>query len=242
MLFQDFKRIVIAGLCLAAVVLIGVPNASAQRWDRATAITVNHPFEVPGIVLPAGKYVVRLVDVAGTRTVFQILNADETKSYGMVLGIPDYKFDYPEKSELSFYEAEPGAPVPLRSWFYPGYHYGVAFVYPKDRAANIARVSGGPVFAAAIPDSAVEVTPEELENAPGVETWSEHEFVAETPEFTEPLPVEEAAVPAPEPVFTAEAEVPEGLPRTASPFPLLALTGLLAAGAAGGLRMIRLWR
>ena len=241
MLFPDFRKIVIAALCLAAVVVIGTPAASAQRWDRATSITVNQPFEVPGIVLPAGKYVIRLVDTAGTRTVFQILSADETKSYGMVLGIPDYKVDYSEKPELSFYEAEPGAPVPLRSWFYPGYHYGVAFVYPKDRAANIARVSREPVFAAAIPDSAEEVTPEELENAPGVDTWLEPNVVAENPKFAEPTPVEEETVPA-EPVLTAEAEVPGELPRTATPFPLIALTGLLAAGAAGAIRMIRVWR
>jgi hypothetical protein len=242
MLFPDFRKMLVVCLFLAAVVLIGVPGASAQRWDRATAITVNHPFEVPGIVLPAGKYVIRLVDTAGTRTVFQILNADETRSYGMVLGIPDYKVDFPEKPELSFYEAEPGAPAPLRSWFYPGYHYGVAFVYPKDKAASIARVSREPVFAAAIPDSAEEVTPEELENAPGVATaqpepglWAEH------PEVAEPVPVPEEIIPA-EPVLTAEAEVPEGLPRTATPFPLIALTGLLAAGAAGAIRMIRVWR
>ena len=60
------------------------------------------------------------MDVAGTRTVVQILNADETKSYANVLGIPDYKLKTPEKTEISFYEAQPGTPLPLRAWFYPG--------------------------------------------------------------------------------------------------------------------------
>src|ERR1041384_4734170 len=124
-----FRKWIVVVFCLALLWVV-VPGANAQRWDHATKITVNAPFEVGGMALPAGTYVMRLMEVAGTRTVVQVLNQDETRSYGMVMGIPDYKLTAPENAEISFYETEPGTPTPLRAWFYPGNNYGVEFVYP----------------------------------------------------------------------------------------------------------------
>ena len=60
------------------------------------------------------------------------------KVHATLLGIPDYRLKTPEKAEISFYEPQPGAPAPLRAWFYPGHNYGVEFVYPKSRAIEIA--------------------------------------------------------------------------------------------------------
>jgi hypothetical protein len=230
------NKLIIAGLCLAVISVVA-PNANAQRFDRGTKITVNQPFEVPGRALPAGTYVIRLMDVAGTRTVFQILNADETKSYAIVLAIPDWRLDTTEKTALSFFEAQPGAPVPIRSWFYPGYNSGVEFVYPKNKAAEIAKSSGEPVLAMEIPELAEEAFPAEFEKEPlvTVEPSGEEVAIAE-------IPSEEWVAPE-EPLLTAEAALPPAvsaeLPRTATPVPLVALTGLLAAGAAGALRVVR---
>jgi hypothetical protein len=232
MLVAKSRTLLIAGLCLAIIGVV-VPNASAQRFDRGTTITINQPFDTPRVAgLPAGTYVFRLMEIPGTRTVVQILNADETESYGIVLGIPDYKLDAPEKTEISFYEAEPGTPLPLRAWFYPGYNYGVEFVYPKKKAVEIARTSGEHVIAVPwepeyIPEAA------ELETEPliAIEPSGKEAEVAEVhPEPAAPAPTEA--------VLTAEAEAPE-LPKTATPIPLVALTGLLAAGAAGVWRIAR---
>jgi hypothetical protein len=232
--------LVIASLCLAIIAVV-VPNAGAQRYDRATKITINQPFDIPGVVaLPAGTYVLRLMDVAGTRTVVQILNADETKSYGIVLGIPDYKLKAPEKAEMSFYEAERGSPLPLRAWFYPGYNYGVEFVYPKKKAVEIAKVSGEHVIATTRPETAKEPTPAELKTEPliAIEPTGKEAPVATVHPEPAPPSVTEARPAPTEPVSTAQAEAPK-LPKTATPFPLVALTGLLAAGAASALRIAR---
>jgi hypothetical protein len=227
------NKLLIASLCLAVISII-TPKASAQRFDRGTKITVNQPFEVPGRALPAGTYVIRLMDVAGTRTVFQILNEDETKSYAIVLGIPDFRLETTGKTALTFYETHPGTPVPIRSWFYPGYNSGIEFVYPKNRAVEIAKTSGEPVIAFETPEFIEEPSPYEFETEPlvTIEPAGEEVTVAE-------LPVAEAPA---QPVLVAEAEVPavaEELPRTATPLPLIGLAGLLAAGAAGALRLIR---
>jgi LPXTG-motif cell wall-anchored protein len=233
MFFASSRKLVIATLCLAIIAVI-VPNANAQRFDRGTKITINQPFEIPGVALPAGTYVLRLMDIPGSRTVVQLLNADETKSYAIVLGIPDYMLKTPEKTDISFYEAEAGAPLPLRAWFYPGYNYGVEFVYPKKKAVEIARISGEHVIATARPETAIEPTIAELEKEPLIAiepTGKEAEVAAVHPEPAPP-PVTEVRPAPPEPVV-------KELPKTATPLPLVALAGLLAAGAAGVLRVAR---
>jgi hypothetical protein len=227
------------------MIWVMLPNASAQRFDRGTKITINQPFEVPGTALPAGSYVIRLMDVAGSRSVVQILNADETKSYAIVLAIPDYRLKAPDKTEISFYEAQSGAPMPLRAWFYPGYNYGVEFVYPKRKAVEIAKVSGEHVIATTRPESTKEPSAAELKTEPLIAIQpggKEVEVATVHPEPAAP-PVTEARPAPTEPVLTAQAETPKEpvkkLPKTATPFPFVALTGLLAAGAAGALRVAR---
>jgi hypothetical protein len=225
----------IAILCLAFLAAMA-PRAAAQPFDRRTIMTINQPFQVPGTALPAGKYVIRLMDTAGTRTVVQILNAEETKSYAIVLGIPDYKLKTPEKAEFSFYEAKPGNPVPLRAWFYPGHNYGVEFVYPKAKAVEIARESGEHVIATTVTEP---VAPAELKREPlvAIEPGGKEVEVAKV----HPEAVTETRPAATEPRLAAEGPKPaeETLPKTASPIPLVAVTGLLAAGAASVLRAVR---
>ena len=220
-------RTLIVVLSLVLVSVIFTPNASAQRFDKGTKITMNSPFQVPGKTLPAGDYVIRLMEIPGNRRVVQIMNATEQKSYAIALGIPDYVLKAPEKTYLSFYEVDRGKPLPVHAWFYPGSNFGVEFVYPKTKAVEIAKVSGEHVVATTAPEPVAPPTPAELESEPLViiEPTGEEATVAEI----HPEP----AAPA-EPVQTAQA-----LPKTATPLPLFALTGLLAAGAAGTLRMIR---
>jgi hypothetical protein len=231
MLHTGFRTLVIV-LCLAFITVAFSPNASAQRFDKGTKITMDSPFQVPGKTLPAGDYVIRLMEIPGNRRVVQIMNATEQKSLAIALGIPDYTLKAPEKTHLSFYEVDRGKPLPVHAWFYPASNFGVEFVYPKTKALEIAKVSGEHVVATTAPEPVAEPSPAELETEPLVviEPSGEEATVAEV--HPEPAATPETA-PA-EPVQTAQA-----LPKTATPFPLFALTGLLAAGAAGTLRVMR---
>jgi hypothetical protein len=252
MSFTSFvNKSIMASLCLL-VLFMSVPNASAQRWDHATKITINQPFAIPGMALPAGTYVMKLKDVSGTRTAVQILNADETKSYAIVLGVPDYRLETPEETEITFYENDRGAPPRMHAWFYPGYNYGLEFVYPRREALEIAKASGDHVIATSAPQSPKEPEPAQLKNEPLVAIEPDGKEVEVAAVHPEPAPpvaeqpapavTEEPIVPA-EPVLTAQNETPEEaiteLPSTATPLPFLGLTGLLAIGAAGALRLMR---
>jgi hypothetical protein len=121
-------------------------------------------------------------------------------------------------------------PEALHAWFYPGDNFGQEFVYPKARAAEIAKATQEPVLAAEITPAE---TPAELLEAPVVTLTPDNKELARTfiPEPREPITweVPPLTVPAPEPIE---------LPKTASPFPLLALVGLSALAASLALRVV----
>src|ERR1051325_4213199 len=113
------KTAAVVFLLVAAASLVTLA-AYANDWDKATKITINQPFEIPGKVLPAGTYMVRLVDIAGERHVVRFLSEDESIVYATLIAIPDFRLETTDKTALTFYEAEAGSPRPLHAWFYPG--------------------------------------------------------------------------------------------------------------------------
>jgi hypothetical protein len=235
----NLRRAILAGLCLALVFTITTPNASAQTWDRATKITINHPFEFPGVALPAGTYVIRLAGVLSTRTVVQLLNEDQTTSYGYAIAIPAYRDSGEEASELTFYEAEPGIPAQLRTWFYPEYKYGVEFLYPKAEPIETARLEEIPM-PAELRWAEPEEEPLPIEAEPHYVFEPEAEEIAAAPAEPEIPAMSEAELIAQlEGLQIGELRPLPELPRTASPIPFIGLLGFLAAGAAGGLRALR---
>jgi hypothetical protein len=218
--------------CAIVVSLYLGPPAFAQVWDHKMTVTVDQPFEVPGAVLPAGTYVFRIVDIAANRTVFRIFSEDEKSVYATVMGIPDLRLEPSEDTDVTFYEARSGEPKPLQAWFYTGYQYGLEFVYPYDRAAEIAVTANDHVIAYKAPEPSET---ERLKPEPTVEELFTEPLVAIEPELGE-LEIAEVH---PGELMTPPAQVETGLPRTATPFPLLAFVGLIAAGAAAGLRWAR---
>ena len=118
---------------IASLTLFGatflVPKVQADESDLKTIMTVNEPLQVPGKVLPAGTYVLKLVN-PNDRTLVAIYNADEMHLITTVQGIPDYRATTPDKAILQL-QNEPEGPQALKAWFYPGYNSGVEFVYPN---------------------------------------------------------------------------------------------------------------
>jgi len=247
------KRFFMIGLSLAVVSMMFSLTAEAQLSTKKTVFTIDQPMEIPGrqpIVLGPGTYVIKLLDLAGSRNIVQFFNADETKLYSTVIGIPDYRLTTPEKAEISFYEAEPGRALPIRAWFYPGSNYGVEFVYSKERALQVAKASGQHVMSAANPatatpseqPSAAEVAELKTENVMAttpagaeISLAEAHPASAEAPssQATENAPISASTGPA----ATIAANAPV-LPKTASKLPLFALCGITLIGAAFSLRIL----
>jgi hypothetical protein len=239
------KRAAVTIGCLTLALLFAAPTLTrGDEWNLMTRFTINHPFEVPGMVLqPNTRYVIRLLDSPSTRNVVQIYNDDQTKMLTMFQAISAERLEPTDKTLFTFMEMQPGYPLPIKEWFYPGRLNGLEFVYPKKQMATIAlHRLGAPVTETAtnITTETTTVAEEKPPAAPADESAKvEQEQVTEQPSEQ---PVEIAQNTAPEvqqPTSTPPAtEERRELPRTAGELPLFALAGVLCLGAGLGLRAI----
>jgi hypothetical protein len=123
------SRYVIAFVSLL-VLLISITwtqDARADEFDRKTSFTINQPVRAPGnIILPAGKYVMKLMD-STTRNVVRIMDANETKVYTTFFAIPEELPNPAEEARLLLGESPKGSPEQLKAWYYPGLTTGFEF-------------------------------------------------------------------------------------------------------------------
>jgi hypothetical protein len=207
-------------LCVLGTLI--VPNARADEWDKKTTLTFNEPVQVPGTTLSAGTYVFKLAD-SSDRTIVQIWNEDETRLITTILAVADYRTNTPDKTIVSFDERPTGQPEALKAWFYPGDNSGVEFIYPKQRATELAQVNQQPALS----------VPEEATDAGSMTTAAE-EPVALPPVTAADNPQESVEIAQLTAVETEE------LPQTASAMPSIAMGGILLLAGAFGLRRFAL--
>lgn len=218
-------------LFLPAVVAILAtlsPVAQADEWNQKTVFQFSGPVEIPGQVLPAGTYVFKLADSSSDRNLVQVFNQDETHLFGTFLAIPDYRLKPAGKPIITFDERPVGSPEAVKAWFYPGENYGHDFVYPKPKAAALAKINKTPVPAMRAELEKNTTMPVSTLQEPHVQALKTAALKAEKPTQEE---VEIAEVFA----EAVAVPLPPQLPATASDLPLLGITGLVLLAIALGL-------
>jgi hypothetical protein len=220
------KKPSIVFACLA--MLFVTFGARADEWNKKTTLVFSQSVELPGIVLPAGTYVFRLLDLAGARGVVEVLNAKEDRVLATVLAIPRLTATPHEKSWVAFSERPDGCPMVIHELFYPGRVSGLEFVFPKIRAVELAREARQPVLSAEVKRAE---TPVEMQK----ET-----VVAVTPENRE-IPIAESFEPASlQQVGTAPGEAAAFAPvspATDGPIPVSGLVGILCLVSIGAVKV-----
>ncbi len=216
------NRFLIAVASIGLIAIGLTPSLRADQWNKRTVMTINETIQVPNKVLPPGTYVVKLLDSPSDRHIVQIFNAAENELITTILAIPNYRLEPTGKTMFMFWEMPPGQPRALRAWFYPGDNFGQEFAYPKTKAVAIAAVSH-----VEIPTIEAK-KPAELETAPIIELKP----FAELPPAPAPMVIPEVAKAIP------PAVIPE-LPKTASPYPLIGLMGLLSLVVFAVVRTVR---
>jgi hypothetical protein len=208
--------------CFVFLALAITPRVKAQTANEKTIMTFTEPFEVPGVgaqVLPAGTYVFTLVDSLSDRNIVRITNEDGTHVFTTILAIDNVRLKPTDKTVLTFKERGEGQPEAIKAWFYPGYAWGQEFVYPKNRAIELAKIAQEPVLA--MPVETTEVVPvETLKTVPVAAIQPTGEEVPVTAVVQTPPAAVAAAPPA--------TEVAQALPHTASSLPLFGLIGMLS--------------
>jgi hypothetical protein len=206
----------------------------ADEWNKRTEFQFSGPVEIPGTVLPAGKYVFQLADSDSNRNIVQVFSEDSSGKDSLVttvMAVPDYMLNTPDKPIVNFEERSSGTPEAIRSWFYPGENTGWEFVYPKSEtvvtSANTTPATA-PVTAAATPA---------LPDAPKAQ--QEVEPTAEEVAVEEEVTVAQNDTPAPPAAQEADtqdsADVPM-LPETGGYSEVQLLAGLAMLG--GGLAVL----
>jgi hypothetical protein len=229
--------------CMALIGTMFVPSARADAWNRKTVITFSNPVEIPGVhltgwgVLPAGTYVFKIFDSQSDRHIVQIFSQDETTVYATILAIPNYRLKATDKTVITFRERPIGEPEAIRAWFYPGRNWGEEFVYPKARAVELAKETNTIVLY-----TPAEITPEvtapvKSADEPVVVALKQAPVMAIKPTGEEVQVAEVVTPPPTEEV--AEQTLPETLPKTASPMPLIGLLGLMSLFGAFAVRAVR---
>jgi hypothetical protein len=208
-------------------------GAKADEWNKKTVLTINQPVQVKDTLLEPGQYVFKLLNSNSDRHVVQIFNADQTHLISTILANPKDRMDATGRSEFTFYETPAGTARALRAWFYPGDLVGQEFPYPKhlqkvtETAHSSAKMTVTTTAMATEQPPVPEQPPAQVEEQPTPQ-----------PEMA-PTPVEEPPAAEPTPDTSANREAPAELPKTASPYPLIGLSGLVMLFLSGVLRLKR---
>jgi hypothetical protein len=237
-MYMKFVKTIFAVLALTLLGAALAPGARADEWNKKTVLTFSQPIEIPGQILPAGTYTFVLLDSPSDRHIVQIFNADGSQIITTVLAINNYRLKPTGDTVVKFAERSGDNPEALKAWFYPGDNFGQEFVYPKQRAIELAVIVKEPVPALAA-DTDIKVVPIVAET-PEQKEVPVTEAIMVTPapaETVTPAPVVQETAPAPV-VETAPAPVVETkqLPQTASQLPLIVLFGLMSLGVALALK------
>jgi LPXTG-motif cell wall-anchored protein len=218
-------KVISAVSILALATMAASLAANARTYNEKVIVTFYEPAEIPGgKVLVPGKYTFTVMENTAYRHIVQIFNEDRTSLKATILAIPDYRLTPTDSAVVLFSERPVGSPQAVKGWFYPGEKFGHAFVYPRKRAVELARVTNEPIPA----------TPSEL--SAELEEPSVTELLERTP-IT-------AINPSGEEVPIAEEFPAQTLPDTGSMLPLIALVGMVTMTAALVLRLYtrrRVW-
>ena len=109
-------------------------------------MTLAEPTQIPGDILPAGNYIVKVVNTQETRSIVQFTTPDEAVVVATVLAVPNYRVETPQNTEFVYFQRAEGMGPAIKSWAHPGYNYGIEFVYPKEKAIVLAEKTHETVY------------------------------------------------------------------------------------------------
>lgn len=257
---------IVTSACVFTMLAFTSITTHAQTIDNRTYFTFSQPVTLPGVTLPAGKYLFRNPDTLAGRRVVQVLSDDGKQAYAQLLTIPVQRFDAPKEPEIRFMETAEGNPAAIKAWWYPGNTIGWEFIYPREQATRLAKAATAPVLTTAnvqndtteemktadlarVSSSGTEtaVTVEEKPAATTVAGTSQQgEVVASSIQIpASPTPVATSGTQPPTTIAQTQqssattATTRTRLPQTASSTPMIALIGTLSMMSAAVLRAMR---
>ena len=214
---------------LSLCLLIGVQAEAAIKYSESYKFTNKETWEVPDASLPPGDYMLSVHDKLLDREVFQVKGATDGKVYSNFLAI--HAATGQSKSVLSFWTGANGVKA-IRGWFIASEAQNWEFVYPKERAIELAKASGNAIPAVDLSSmpkpNNVLLSPDDLHS---VQLW------LLTPKRVGPgadgMQIAAAKIGPKHPRATATGDETHAMPRTASHLLEMILAGCALIGIGG---------
>jgi hypothetical protein len=136
-----------------AAFLAAATSVSAQdsNVDQRTYLTFSGPVQMPGVTLPAGKYVFKLAPTA-LHNVMQVFDGEEKHIIGQWFFVATERTTEEQaradgKPVVMFREMPEGITPAIHYFYYPTDLRGKEFIYPKEQALKIAAATHETVLA-----------------------------------------------------------------------------------------------
>lgn len=133
------KLYIVLGLVIAFGLFFELA-AHADEVNERTTITFSAPVQIPGQVLPAGKYVFEQADPDADLDLVRIFSADRSVLYATLQTVPADRKDAADTA-IVLAKPEGAQPEMLVKWFYPGRLTGHEFVYSKQQEQELAHAT-----------------------------------------------------------------------------------------------------
>ena len=131
--------VVLSSIGLMALALASPANAQTNTtWDDKAYLTFSSPVSLPGVTLPAGRYLFRFPSRYTARSVIQVLSGDRRTVYAMVQTVPTWRLVATHDPEVTFKETPANAPPPIAALFRPHDRIGYEFPYTNRAATQVA--------------------------------------------------------------------------------------------------------
>jgi hypothetical protein len=264
----------LAAAVFTAAFLTATTSVSAQdsNVDQRTYLTFSGPVQMPGVTLPAGKYVFKLAPTA-LHNVMQVFDGEEKHIIGQWFFVPVERTNEEQskadgKPVVMFREMPEGVTPAVHYFYYPTDLRGKEFIYPKEQALKIAAATHETVLATdtdAAKGGEAHVFKVEPSGASASTTNPETSTAKESSTASLNSQSDLNNSPASGPPATVNnrpsnsenqatgtsgrqdqnnnaaprQQASNELPKTASPYLLIGLVGLLLLGSGFGLRLAR---
>src|SRR6188508_2880428 len=146
---NSIRKVALA--CMTAAMVTMSVNAGAQApANQDTFFTFSQAVELPKTTLPAGTYFFQLMDSDSNRHIVKVMSQDRKQLHATLMAIPYYSNRPPDDPQVRFLETPAANGVAasnaIKIWFYPGNSIGHEFIWPRDKAMQLAKATGQPVL------------------------------------------------------------------------------------------------
>jgi len=143
---NSIRKVALA--CMTAAMVTISVNAGAQGpANQDTFFTFSQAVELPKTTLPAGTYFFQLMDSQSNRHIVKVMSQDRKQLFATLMAIPYYSNERPsDEPQVRFLETPAANGVAatnaIKIWFYPGTSTGHEFIWPRDKAVQLAKATG----------------------------------------------------------------------------------------------------